>query len=153
MPDRRSDLDAALDERWSSRLDEEKVPKDWFGVRVRQLLTAASTTPLWRLFPYTSVNTLHFSRCSAWPFTYDCPWVFFHVEQHFVTYAPDPLGRPGNCVWPLPPVLLETDDQVAAVEAVVRALAPAGRGHLSVGRQRLLVAPAPACGARPDRTR
>ncbi|WP_425517968.1 DUF6193 family natural product biosynthesis protein [Polymorphospora rubra] len=51
-----------------------------------QLLTAAAATPLRGLFPCTSHNTLHFSRCSYYPFTHDCPWIWFDSGPRFVTY-------------------------------------------------------------------
>ena len=93
----------------------------WVAVRVRQLAAAAQSTPARNLFPYDS---LHFSRCSHYPFTHDCPWILFDREPCFVAYAPHPTGVQGNLALPLPPVLLDTDDSDAAIAAVVQARPP-----------------------------
>jgi Family of unknown function (DUF6193) len=74
------------------------------------------------MFPYTSHNSLHFSRCSYYPFTHDCPWIVFTPEGRFVTRRPDPSGWRGNIVDPLPDFPVDTDDPHVAVAAVVGAL-------------------------------
>ncbi len=119
--DRSRSVDEVRDAKWQARLGVTR--DDWFWVRQRQLLIAAQGTVLRSLFPYTSVNTVHFSRCSDYPFTHDCPWIWFSAGGRFVTYAPDPRGvRQGNLVGPPPSVLLDTADPLAAVMAAVAAL-------------------------------
>jgi hypothetical protein len=115
-------IDEVRDAIWRSMLN--RPGDDWFATRVRQLLTAAQDTPLRVLFPYTSHNSLHLSRCSYYPFTHDCPWIWFATEPHFITYAPHADGLQGNLADPPPPVLLDTDDARAAIAATVDALPP-----------------------------
>jgi len=99
----------------------------WFGERLGLLLAATGGTPLRSLFPYTSVNSLQFSRCSEFPWTYDCPWIWFTPDR-FIAYPPHPsLDRPGNTNFPLPEPLIDTDDPRAAVDAAVAALLPTWR--------------------------
>ncbi|MGV9810299.1 DUF6193 family natural product biosynthesis protein [Micromonospora chersina] len=114
-------LDDVRDAAWRRRLA--RSGDDWFTVRLDQLLTVAAGTPLRTLFPYTSHNSLHFSRCSDYPFTHDCPWIWFSSDGHFITYPPHPsLVLQGNLADPLPPPLLDTDDPHAAVDAAVNNL-------------------------------
>lgn len=124
-PDVTSSIDDIRDMAWRGFL--ERPGDDWLGTRTRQLLTVAAAAPLRSLFPYTSHNSLHFSRCSYYPFTRDCPWIWFEPELRFITYAPHPDGLQGNLADPPPPVLLDTADPTAAVDAVVRALPPRWR--------------------------
>jgi hypothetical protein len=116
-------IDDIRDAVWRRRLAR---PSDgWFAERLGQLLTAAETTPLRTLFPYTSHNSLLFSRCSSYPFTHDCPWIWFSAEGRFITYAAHPSGvLQGNLADPLPSVLLDTDNPLAAVNAAVANLPP-----------------------------
>ena len=118
-------VDKALAEVWSAMLDPQNYGDDWFGIRLRELLTVASGTPLRGLFPFTSVNNLHFSRCHEYPYTMDCPSVWFGIGPHYITFAPP--GRPESTV------LLDTDDPVAAIEAAVRALPPEAYTTVWVG--------------------
>jgi hypothetical protein len=115
-------LEEIRDATWDGKLN--RTGDGWVATRVRQLATAAQGTPLRSLFPYTSHNSLHFSRCSQYPFTHDCPWVWFDREPRFITYAPHPTGIQGNLAEPRPPVLLDTDDPAAAIAAAVQALPP-----------------------------
>ncbi|MBB2947336.1 hypothetical protein FB565_007104 [Actinoplanes lutulentus] len=115
-------LDEIRDATWDGTLA--CTGDDWVAMRLRQLAAAAQGTPLRNLFPYTSHNSLHFSRCSHYPFTQDCPWIWFAPEPHFVAYAPHPTGIQGNLADSQPPVLLDTDDPAAAVAAAVQALPP-----------------------------
>ncbi|MEV0398258.1 DUF6193 family natural product biosynthesis protein [Polymorphospora rubra] len=124
MPDGTRQIDEIRAEIWEEYL---QPPGDWFRRQTHQLLTAAAATPLRGLFPYTSHNTLHFSRCSYYPFTHDCPWIWFDSGPRFVTYEPHPGGLQGNLAHPPPPVLLATDDPAAAIAAAVRALPPQAR--------------------------
>jgi hypothetical protein len=115
-------LDEIRDAAWNGKFS--RAGDGWVAMRVRQLATAAQSTPLRNLFPYTSHNSMHFSRCSHYPFTHDCPWIWFDSAARFVTHAPHPTGIQGNIAEPLPPVLLDTDDPDAAVAAAVQALPP-----------------------------
>jgi hypothetical protein len=115
-------LDEVRDATWNGKLS--RAGDGWVAMRVRQLTAAAQSTPLRNLFPYTSHNSLHFSRCSHYPFTHDCPWIWFDREPRFITYAPHPAGIQGNIAEPLPPALLDTDDPDAAIAAAVQALPP-----------------------------
>jgi hypothetical protein len=111
-------LGDARDAAWARRLARSR--DDWFTVRLGQLLTVAAGTRVRTLFPYTSHNSLHFSRCSDYPFTRDCPWIWFSPEGRFITYPPHPgLVLQGNLADPFPPALLDTDDPQAAVDAAV----------------------------------
>ena len=123
-------LDEIRDATWNSKSS--RAGDGWVEMRLRQLTTAAQSTPLRTLFPYTSHNSLHFSRCSYYPFTHDCPWIWFGPEPRFITYAPHSAGIQGNIAEPLPPALLDTDDPDAAIAAAVQAL-PLNYGTVWIG--------------------
>lgn len=123
-------IDEIRDAAWNGKLSRAGV--GWFAMRIRQLTAGAQSTPLRNLFPYTSHNSLHFSRCSHYPFTHDCPWIWFDRELRFITYAPHPAGIQGNIAEPPPPVLLDTADPDAAIAAAVQAL-PTNYGTVWIG--------------------
>ncbi|MCP2323361.1 hypothetical protein HDA40_001868 [Hamadaea flava] len=115
---------------WLRQLDRSR--DDWFTTQLVRLLTAAQATPLRTLFPYTSHNSLHFSRCSNYPFTHDCPWIWFSPEGKFITYPPHTsLVLQGNLADPSP-ALADTQNPEIAINAAVEAL-PASWRHVWVG--------------------
>lgn len=65
------------------------------------LILAAQNHPeLRQLFPFTSLNSLRFSRTTGWPFTNDCPFAVPIGNGHFRAYPAtdregvgDPLGE------------------------------------------------------------
>ena len=64
-------------------------------------------------------SLLDFSRCSYYPFTHDCPWIWFDDKSQFITYEPASSGVQGNIAVPPPPVLCRTNDPEEAVAAAV----------------------------------
>jgi hypothetical protein len=85
--------------------------------RLDPLIAAARATPeLADLFPFTSMNRLCFSRCSDYPYTFDCPCVG--------------VGHDGYAVQPTwavsdeqdPPLLDRSDDLSVVLRVVVEHL-------------------------------
>jgi hypothetical protein len=114
-------LDQVRDAHWRRHAD---LGRDgWFLEQLRRLLTVARQTQLRTLFYYTSHNSLHFSRCSQYPYTRDCPWILFSPGGRFITYPPNPRrGLRENWTAPLPHALAVTDDAEVAVAAVTHNL-------------------------------
>ena len=111
------DLAQRLTQAWSSVL----ARSDW-GTPERNeryvvlAAEAASRTELRGLFPFTSHNRLCFSRCSDYPFTFDCPCIVFHRDGYLV-----------QATWaisdePSPLLLSATEDVRLAVDVLVQNL-------------------------------
>ncbi|MEV0608786.1 DUF6193 family natural product biosynthesis protein [Polymorphospora rubra] len=95
MPDGTRQIDEIRAEIWEEYL---QPPGDWFRRQTHQLLTAAAATPLRGLFPYTSHNTLHFSRCSYYPVHARLPMDLVRLRtavRHLRTASRGPPGQPG----------------------------------------------------------
>ena len=61
-----------------------------------ELVEAVSKQPkLRRLFPYTSMATFHFSRCTGYPFTRDTPWFQPIGDRRFRVLGALGRGQPG----------------------------------------------------------
>jgi hypothetical protein len=89
---------------------------------VRPLVQAAHTQPQLRmLFPFTSHQDLHFSRCTGYPYSRDLPFI-----QHL------PGGRYLVAGPTRSTVIGEADDPAAAIALLVAAL-PAECGPAVVG--------------------
>ncbi|GAA0411538.1 hypothetical protein GCM10009530_75070 [Microbispora corallina] len=59
-------------------------------LKLRPLIDAAITEPhLSQLFPYTSMITLRFSRCTGYPYTRDLPWARPIDEGRYQVIGPD----------------------------------------------------------------
>jgi hypothetical protein len=79
-----------------------RLLKTW-RLRVNPKLDTASPLPLIeaamkqpqlaQLFPFTSMNTLHFSRTTGYPFTHDCPVAVPIGNGRFRAYKPRLEGR------------------------------------------------------------
>ena len=52
-----------------------QIVRDDGRVRVELLEAAYAEPRLRRLFPWTGMGELHFSRCSEWPWTWDVPYI------------------------------------------------------------------------------
>lgn len=97
-----------VEARWTDYLTQ----MDAHHAELVAIVAAASRRPeLRRLFPFTSLNTLHFSRCTGYPFTRDVPFV-----------RPLPGGQ-YQVVDPSDVVLGQGDAEMAA-DLVVRHLPP-----------------------------
>jgi len=104
----------AIRARWGSVRDQ--LGDSWVDEALRPLVEAAAQTEsLSRLFPFTSMNRLCFSRCSDYPYTLDCPCIEANGSSYLIrsTWAVD--DEPA-------PLLLETTDVDAAIAAVVENL-------------------------------
>jgi hypothetical protein len=60
---------------WQWKSLKEYIPRD-FPCLIPFLDIASKNEILNQLYPFTSMNTFHFSRCTGFPFTKDCPAVF-----------------------------------------------------------------------------
>lgn len=106
------DLRQVLDARWSLEIGEMAAGSTWVEEALEPVILAAAADPdLRALFPFTSHNRLCFSRCSEFPYTFDCPCISAHGGRYTVL-ATWSVTRPA-------PVLLETDSVGAAIAAVV----------------------------------
>ena len=76
----------AVDARWKSFLEE---PARHHLELAAPVAAAALEPRLRQLFPYTSMLTLCFSRCTGYPYTRDCPSITPRGEGLFVVCAPD----------------------------------------------------------------
>jgi len=106
----------ALRARWVAA--REQLGDSWVDLAIRPVVAAAAESEsLSNLFPFTSMNRLCFSRCSDYPFTFDCPCIEATPTTYFVlaTWA---VGDERA------PVLLETANANEAVAAVVANLPP-----------------------------
>jgi hypothetical protein len=94
-----------------------EIGSDQYLHELIPLAAAAMARPeLRQLFPFTSLLSLHFSRCTGYPYTADAPYVWPLFENEgfagrYKVFAPD--GR-----------LIGTGDANTAVELVVRHLPP-----------------------------
>lgn len=112
---------AALQERWSTEIERVAVGSSWVEQSLEPVVAVAATDPDLRgLFPFTSMNRLGFSRCSAYPYTLDCPCISADRGRYVVLSTWAVGDEPA-------PVLAETGDPMAAVAVVVAHL-PADRG-------------------------
>jgi len=103
-----------VEERWRSYLRDTGYPN------LVPLVAAASHRPeLRELFPYTSMGSFHFSRCTGYPFTRDTPYVW-------------PLGDDGYQVFSASGLVLGRGTAEEAIALVVANLpspcGPAVRG-------------------------
>jgi hypothetical protein len=103
----------ASGERWTAEVERVNAGSSWVDESLQPVVAAAAADPdLRRLFPFTSMNRLCFSRSSRYPWTFDCPCIAANRRHYVVlttwTVADDPA-----------PELAETDDPAKAVAAVV----------------------------------
>jgi hypothetical protein len=70
----------AVEQKWRTMLDSESSRHP---STMTVLKEAHSRPTLRRLFPFTSVMDVHFSRCTGYPFTHDAPWVEPLAEGEF----------------------------------------------------------------------
>jgi hypothetical protein len=111
IPSVDDEVGAAIRARWDSV--REQLGDSWVDVAIRPLVAAAvESESLGGLFPFTSMNRLCFSRCSDYPFTFDCPCIEATPSTYFVL-ATWSVGDERA------PVLLETQNVGEAVAAVV----------------------------------
>lgn len=112
-------LEEALEAAWAAELRLVTPENGWVEESLPRLFRAAAEVEaLRRLFPFTSLNRLCFSRCSRFPFTFDCPCVA--ADRGFYTVL---------ATWSVagePPVLGETTSVAEALALVVKNL-PADR--------------------------
>jgi hypothetical protein len=84
-----------------SESSETAVEAGWQSVRddgrVRvELLEAAHAEPrLRRLFPWTGMGELHFSRCTAWPWTWDIPYIEPAADGTYLVSGPSRVQTVG----------------------------------------------------------
>lgn len=106
-------LEAELRGRWQQQLDRAATGDTWVDQSLEPVVAAAATDPdLRRLFPFKSLNRLCFSRCSAYPYTLDCPCIAAGRGRYVVLSTSAVGDEPA-------PVLAETDDASQAVANVV----------------------------------
>jgi Family of unknown function (DUF6193) len=67
-------FEAGREVEWQWKSLQNYIPRD-FPTLILFLNEANQNTVLNQLFPYTSMNTFHFSRCTGYPFSKDCPIV------------------------------------------------------------------------------
>lgn len=114
------ELEFALRDRWTTEVDRIGAGSTWVDESLQPVLAAAAAHPdLRRLFPFTSMNRLCFSRCSEYPYTFDCPCIAAGRGQYAVLATWAVGDEPA-------PVLAETDDPTEAVSVMVKHL-PADR--------------------------
>jgi hypothetical protein len=110
-------LQQRLDQAWSSvlaRIDWETAERNArYDVLVAE---AARRAELRGLFPFTSQARLCFSRCSDYPFTFDCPCIAFHPDGYLVQATWAVSDQPS------PLLLSTTEDVQLAVEVLVQNL-------------------------------
>jgi hypothetical protein len=117
---------ALVEEGWRAVRDDGRVQAD--------LLEAAYAEPrLRRLFPWTGMGELHFSRCTEWPWTWDIPYIAPAQDRGYQVAGPsrsETVGLAATAreavamvVERLPPgsdaVVVERRDELAAHEAEV----------------------------------
>lgn len=68
-------FEAGREVEWQWKSLQKYIPRD-FPTLVPFLNEAIQNPVLYQLFPFTSMNTFHFSRCTGFPFSKDCPVVF-----------------------------------------------------------------------------
>jgi len=74
-----------VEHRWKSYLSD----SDPYLRELMPFITLAARHPSLRsLFPYTSHSTFCFSRCTGYPFSYDCPHVTPDGQGHFTVATP-----------------------------------------------------------------
>lgn len=106
-------LETELRGRWQRQLDRVTTGDTWVEQSLEPVVTVAASDPdLRRLFPFTSLNRLCFSRCSAYPYTLDCPCIAAGHGRYVVLSTWAVGDEPA-------PVLAETDDASQAVSVVV----------------------------------
>jgi uncharacterized protein DUF6193 len=118
------ELAEALLTRWTDYRSLLADDHSWVGEALAPVIEAAFVTPELRaLFPFTSVNSVCFSRCSDWPYTGDCPCIFGAGEREYIVlawwYASDGSDEPA-------PELIHTTDLELAITTVIDNL-PADR--------------------------
>ena len=113
-------VEVALRDRWDAEVHRIATGTSWVELWLQPVLAlAAADQDLRRLFPFTSMNRLCFSRCSEYPFTLDCPCISVSKDQYVVVSTWAVGDEPA-------PVLAETADPGEAVAALVAHL-PADR--------------------------
>ena len=114
------DVATTLRERWSAKIERVGAGSSWVDQSLEPVVTVAAADPdLRELFPFTSMNRLCFSRCSAYPYTVDCPCISADRGHYVVLSTWAVSDEPA-------PVLGETGDPTTAVAIVVAHL-PADR--------------------------
>lgn len=99
--------------RWQAELERVATGDSWVERSLAPVVAAAASDPdLGALFPFTSLNRLCFSRCSTYPYTFDCPCIAVHRGGYAVLSAWAVGDEPA-------PVLAETDDAAEAVSIAV----------------------------------
>jgi hypothetical protein len=110
------DVAAALRSAWAHELERIAAGSTWVDKSLRPILAAAADDPdLRSLFPFTSMNRLCFSRCSAYPYTFDCPCIAADRGHYSVLATWAVSDEPA-------PILAEADEAAEAVSVVVRHL-------------------------------
>lgn len=107
------DLESSLRDAWNAlEALYGGLQGEWAAMYQRLGRAAFARPELRELFPFTSHMRLCFSRCSAYPFTIDCPAVAASREGYHVVAC-----------WvvsdPMPPVLGSTADPEEAIQVVV----------------------------------
>ncbi len=118
------DVEALLRVRWSFALQWSAVDPTWVYQLLHPIVAAAAADPvLQRLFPFTSLNRLCFSRSSKYPYTFDCPCIAANREQHAADRGRyTVLATWEHSLIATAPILAETDDPIVAVSVVVKHL-------------------------------
>ena len=116
----------AVRDRWTDELARIGSGSTWMLKSLETVSAAAAANPeLRRLFPFTAMTRLCFSRCSAFPYTTDCPCIAVDGDRYSVlsswTVADLPAHR-----W------AEVDNPVDAVAVAVTHL-PSAR-YVWIGR-------------------
>lgn len=89
----------AVDHQWAGLLTRWSKPPDATHPTspLRLIQAASQQAKLRQLFPFTSMNSLHFSRTTGYPFTSDCPFAIPIGDDRFRAYSSggEPIGE-GN---------------------------------------------------------
>ncbi|MEV4261351.1 DUF6193 family natural product biosynthesis protein [Kribbella sp. NPDC049584] len=90
----------------------------WVGDALRPVIDSAFATPELRaLFPFTSHNSLCFSRCSSYPYTLDSPCIAAWPDEYIVQASWAATDEPR-------PELVRTTDLELAITTVIDNLPP-----------------------------